>query len=256
MIGNLILVKNPIDRDVRKERGNKTLICSFCFRIGKLYFYLLKTFFYCTCTCRRQTSKQCTLYILDIAGYSGMQGQNAISQINSVPASTAANSLHVRHILRRKKLVAQSKLSKQPRPQLHALKQHEQPNGNPVQNYQKLRAQGQLTSAINSQPQMQPATADEHRFKVSAPASVAPVSPNQKQPQNQVKEEHSASEEAPFVDEHKQSPIQPVKPPPTRAHEKPPAQQPEVPPKHSHPPNYHHISGDDDANSRFFTSHF
>lgn len=134
-------------------------------------------------------------FFIDLLSYPNRQAQNpSVTSPNLLSSTTSANSIQIRnHILRRKKLVAQSKLSKQQRPQQqqqqqnHVMKPHDSNmlgDGQPTSNHQKLQRPHTepITSKSDSRSSpSEPVSQASSQTIISSPSSDAKAATKQPQ---------------------------------------------------------------------------
>jgi len=193
------------------------------------------------------------LHFPGISGYPHVQAQNVSgSQVNinavpaTVPANNAANT-HIRQqILRRKKLVAHSKLAKQMRPHQHNQKLNEANTASDgqAQGFQKLQHQISVTppnKTPNQSPQagsqkpVDPSTKQQEQTP-SIP-NAAPLNPAHNKDAN--KPLDKASNMVP----QKQNPTPKQVNVSSNTSNKQDVQLQAPSSGHMHPPNYHHAAG-------------
>ena len=172
----------------------------------------------------------------------------------SVPSSSATNQLHIKQqILRRKKLVAQSKLAKQLRPHQHSQKSNDQNSANEgqVQGFPKPHGQNSFSSPNNT-PNQSPQAGTPKLVNASKQQLPASSTPTTTQPSSIANKEITKPDKAASLALQKQNlPKQSSLSAGTA--EKQETQQLQQhhyhhhhhvsSSDHMHPPNYHHVSG-------------
>ena len=190
--------------------------------------------------------------------YVNTQGQkSAVTQVNmsgmaaTAPTSTAANTLHIRQqILRRKKLVAHSKLAKQLRPHQHNQKLNDHSasaSDGQSHNFQKLHGQSPLSTPPTLSPNQSPQA-----------GSVTSLEPPKQQPPPAAPNPSGRVKVQPSQAQNKETKTQPDKSTSSVAPNQPPTpKQASLSPntadkegtqqnanhQHMHPPNYHNVPG-------------
>ena len=186
--------------------------------------------------------------------YPNVQGQNPSggqTNINNlpttVPTSSAANAQHIRQqILRRKKLVAHSKLAKQKSPhQLnHKMNEQNSASESQTQGFQKLQHQISLTppKTPNQSPQAgsQKLVNPSPKQLDQAPNASASTTPNPLQNKENIKPPDKYTNMA----QPKQNSTPKQVNAASNASGKHEVQLHAPTSDHIHPPNYHHVSGD------------